>query len=155
MNKVWVFIVCVLIPLATGWISSAFTRSSVNTWYAEINKASFNPPGWVFGPAWTILYLLMGISLYLVWITSGSSLWKWGIGIFVAQLVLNFLWSIFFFGMHAPLLAFVDIILLWIAILANIILFWQINPTAAYLLIPYILWVSFASVLNLFVVILN
>ncbi|MFA6460641.1 MAG: TspO/MBR family protein [Candidatus Woesearchaeota archaeon] len=155
MNKIWVFLICVLIPLAIGWISSAFTRSSVSTWYTEINKASFNPPGWVFGPAWTILYVLMGISLYLVWTTSGSSLWKWGIGIFIVQLILNFLWSIFFFGMHAPILAFMDIILLWIAILANIILFWQINPTAAYLLIPYILWVSFASVLNLFIVLLN
>jgi len=155
MNKILVFLICVLIPLAIGWISSTFTMGSVDSWYKTINKASFNPPGWVFGPAWTILYILMGISLYLVWTTSGSSLWKGGIGIFIVQLVLNFLWSIFFFGMHAPLLAFIDILLLWITILANILLFWQINPTAAYLLVPYILWVSFASVLNLFIVLLN
>jgi len=155
MNKVLVFIVCVLIPLAVGWISSFFTRSSVSDWYITINKASFNPPGWVFGPTWTVLYILMGISLYLVWTNQRSSWFKWGIAIFAVQLVLNFLWSIFFFGMQAPLLAFIDIVLLWLAILANIIIFWQINPISAYLLIPYILWVTFASVLNIFIVILN
>ena len=155
MNKTLLLIICIIIPLAVGGISSLFTFSSVNDWYLGINKPSFNPPNWIFGPVWNTLFVLMGISLYLAWTTTGSPLWKLGIIIFGAQLALNFLWSMLFFGLHSPLLAFIDIVLLWIAILANIILFWQINPYSAYLLIPYLLWVSFASVLNLFIVLLN
>ena len=155
MNKVWVLLICVLIPLAVGWISSLFTMNSVNTWYKTIHKPAFNPPDWVFGPVWTILFILMGVALYLVWTHPESVSWKWGIVIFGVQLFLNFLWTTLFFGIHSPLLAMIDIVLLWLAILVNIILFWQINPLSAYLLIPYILWVSFASVLNLFIVILN
>lgn len=140
-------IISIAVPQAVAVIGSLFTRSSVSGWYSKLNKPSFNPPGWIFGPVWTILYLLMGISLYLVW-TSGKKGIKAAIIIFAVQLSLNLLWSILFFGMQKPFAAFIEIILLWIAILVTIIVFYKISPIAAYLLIPYILWVSFAAVLN-------
>ena len=142
-------IISFVIVFLTGFLGSSSTTSQINSWYSTIQKAPFNPPNWVFGPAWTILYILMAISLYLVWQKGKFPL------IFIIQLFLNFLWSYIFFGLHLPLLAFIDIILLWIFILLTIINFTAINKTAAYLLYPYLGWVSFASILNLFVVLLN
>ena len=140
-------IISIIAPLGAGFIGSFFTTPSIGSWYSKLNKPSFNPPNWVFGPVWTILYIMMGISFYLVW-TSGKKNIKTAIIIFAVQLALNLLWSILFFGMHNPMLAFIEIALLWISILATIILFYRISPLAAYLLIPYLLWVSFASALN-------
>jgi tryptophan-rich sensory protein len=146
-------IVSIAIPLIAGFIGSIFTTKSIPNWYATIQKPSFNPPNWIFGPVWTTLFILMGIALYLVW-TSGkannAALWIFGI-----QLALNVLWSIIFFGLHSPLWAFVDIIALWLAILATIISFFSVSPPAAYLLVPYILWVSFATILNWKIMVLN
>lgn len=149
-------LVSIIVCQLAGAIGSIFTFEAIPSWYAQINKASFNPPNWLFGPVWTILYLLMGISLYLVWQAAeknkkaNSAMLLFGI-----QLALNTLWSIIFFGLKAPWLAFAEIIVLWVAILATIIKFYQISKKAAWLLVPYLLWVSFASILNLFAALLN
>jgi tryptophan-rich sensory protein len=155
MKKIkWLtLIICIVLPNLAGLIGSVFTSSSVSTWYTTLVKPSFNPPGWVFGPVWTTLYILMGISLYLIWTNkkrTNIALWMYGI-----QLVLNALWSFLFFGLRNPLAAFIEIIILWIAIVATIIYFYKISKPAAYLLIPYILWVSFAAVLNYSLFVLN
>jgi tryptophan-rich sensory protein len=139
-----------------GIAGSVFTASSVAIWYNTLNKPLFSPPNWIFGPVWAVLYLLMGVSLYLVWSKGfGSKKGKAALNFFIAQLFLNFLWSILFFGFHSPILALVDIAALWIMILLTIVKFLPISKTAAYLLIPYLLWVSFASLLNLSILMLN
>lgn len=139
--------------LGAGIIGSFFTISSPPagglTWYATLNKPSFSPPNWIFGPVWTILYILMGISLYLVWTKKKVPT------IFWIQLILNTVWSIIFFGMRNPTLALVDIAALWISIFLTIKSFYKINKLAGNLLIPYLIWVSFASILNLSIVLLN
>lgn len=149
-----ILIFAILIPLAAGAVGSAFTTSEINTWYQILNKPVFNPPNWIFAPVWTTLYILMGISFYLILVSKANNK-TLAIKVFLAQLLLNLLWSILFFGLHNPLLAFVEILILWGAILYTIITFYKISKPATYLLIPYILWVSFAAVLNLFVVFLN
>ena len=147
-------IVSVGIPLLVGFLGSLFTTPSIKTWYAGINKPAFNPPNWIFGPVWTILFILMGIALYLVWTKKK----KGKIGayfLFGTQLFFNLLWSYLFFKIHSPILALVDIVVLWYLILQIIIAFKKINKTAGNLLIPYLLWISFASILNFFVWKLN
>lgn len=137
-------------------MGSLFTVSSVSTWYQTLVRPALNPPSWVFGPVWIALYFLMGIALYLVWQKGlKRKEVKVAMAVFGVQLVLNSVWSIVFFGMQNPGLAFVDIILLWISILLSIILFYKISKPASYLLIPYILWVSFASYLNYAIWIIN
>ncbi len=142
-------IASLIIPQLAGGIGALFTGSSVSTWYAGLNKPSFNPPGWVFGPVWTILYLMMGVALYQVWRNGlGDKNTKIAVTLFGVQMVLNLLWSILFFGMQNPLAGLVDIALLWAFILATMIAFYRISKPAGLLLLPYFLWVSFASVLN-------
>jgi tryptophan-rich sensory protein len=148
--KNWLkLIISILIVWIVGGLGSIFTASSVNTWFSTLNKPVFNPPSWVFGPVWTILYIMIGISLFLVWKSNIKLKFKktayW---IFAVQILLNGFWSVAFFGMQNPALAFLVIVLLWISIILNIIYFYRISKTSAYLLIPYWLWVSFASVLN-------
>jgi translocator protein len=152
MKKIYKLIISIIIPFIASAIGSFFTVSSVSTWYLTLVKPSFNPPSWVFGPVWTLLYLLMGISLYLVWTNNYH---KKALTFFGIQLTLNALWSILFFGLQNPLAAFIEIIFLWTSILITIIYFYKINKSSAYLLIPYILWVSFAAILNLAIVLLN
>ncbi|MBI2018800.1 tryptophan-rich sensory protein [Candidatus Daviesbacteria bacterium] len=135
--------------LGAGIMGSFFTVSAIPTWYQTLNKPIFSPPNWVFGPVWTILYILMGISLYLVWTKKKVPTVFW------IQLILNAVWSVIFFGMRNPALALVDIIALWIAIVLTIKALYKINKLAGNLLIPYLLWVSFATVLNLAIIILN
>jgi tryptophan-rich sensory protein len=156
MNKSLMIIASILVCLIAGLIGMIFTSSAIPTWYAGLEKPSFNPPNWIFGPVWTTLYILMGISLYLVW-SKGieKKEVQQGMLFFGIQLFINALWSIIFFGLHQPLIAFIEIIIMWIMILITIIKFYNISKPAAYLLIPYILWVSFASVLNLFITMLN
>lgn len=149
------YLISILICQSAGLIGSFSTMSSVKGWYQTINKASFNPPSWVFAPAWTTLFTLMGIAAAIIWLSEKNEARKKALTVFGVQLVLNTLWSIIFFGMKNPALAFVEIIFLWLAILYTIILFRKINRKASCLLIPYILWVSFASVLTLSVAILN
>jgi len=149
-------IAAVLIASAAGLIGSIFTSSSVSTWYTTLTKPWFNPPGWVFGPVWTVLYVLMGISAYLVWIKGfDNKEVKIALGVFGVQLVLNAVWSFLFFGLQSPFYALIEIGVLWIAITATMFVFYRINKTAMYLLIPYIVWVSFAAVLNYSIWILN
>ena len=146
----------VIICLAAGLIGSIFTIPSIPTWFAGLNKPPFSPPNWIFSPVWTTLFILMGISAWLVWEKGISNKEvRSAIMIFAAQLALNMLWSILFFGFKSPLLAFVEIIVLWVLILATILSFYKISKPAAWLLIPYILWVSFASVLNLSIWLIN
>lgn len=147
MSKIWKFVISIVVSLSAGAIGGIFTSSAIPTWYATLTKPSFNPPNWLFGPAWTVLYILMGIALYLVW-TSDKEKKKITYIVFFIQLVLNALWSIVFFGAHQTGWAFFEIVLLWLAILATIIAFYRISKPAAYLLIPYILWVTFAAILN-------
>ena len=139
-----------------GLIGSFFTVNSISNWYTTLTKPSFNPPNYIFGPVWTFLYILMGIALGKIWSSdiSGKEKNK-AIIVFGSQLVVNGIWSIFFFGMQNPLLAFSDIIILIILIVCTIKLFKPINRMAAWLLYPYLAWVSFATVLNLSIIILN
>ena len=142
----------IIICQLAGAIGSIFTLRSVSTWYLELIKPSFNPPNWIFAPVWTTLFLLMGISLYLIWSSKDNKLsLRW----FVIHLLLNVAWSALFFGLRLPLLALIEIILLWIAIFFTIKESYIISRISAYLLIPYLLWVSFASILNLAIVLLN
>jgi translocator protein len=155
MKKTYKLIISLLIPQAAGGIGSFFTVGSVKDWYPTLEKPALNPPSWVFGPVWTALFLLMGYALYLVWTDkSGKSkrLAFWAFGI---QMVLNAFWSIIFFGLHSPGGALLEMIFLWLAILATIIVFAKISRPAAWLLVPYILWVSFAGYLNYLIWTLN
>ena len=150
------FLIAVVGCELVGVISTPFTLSAIPTWYQTLQKPSFSPPNWVFGPVWTALYFLMGVSAYLIWIKGFKKKnVKNALGFFIGQLTLNFLWSILFFGLHSPLLGLIDIIILWLLIITSIFKFYSISKTAAYLLIPYFLWVSFATILNLVLVILN
>ncbi len=142
-------IISILIPVLVGAISGYFTSSGVNGWFALANKPWFNPPGWIFAPVWTTLYVLMGIALFLVWKSEPTNfIKKTAIALFSFQLLLNFFWSFIFFKLQQPGWAFAEIILMWVMILLTILWFGKINSAAAWLLVPYICWVSFASVLN-------
>jgi translocator protein len=163
-------IVSVLVCETAGLVGSIFMLSASSPqavsgldWYAGLVKPTLNPPSWVFGPVWTALYALMGVSLFLVWKQHSNILqnvrmlrvWTWGIAAFFIQLFLNAIWSIIFFGLHNPGWALVDIAALWLAIVWTIIVFYKISKPAAYLLAPYLLWVSFASYLNYTIWVLN
>lgn len=149
-------ILAITVPLAVGGLSGFATARGVASWYPTLAKPSFNPPAWVFGPTWTVLYILMGVALFLVWRqgldTQGVRLALIAFGV---QLMLNALWSIIFFRMQSPGWAFAEIILLWIAIIATLWAFWRVMPAAGWLLVPYLAWVSFAGVLNGSIWILN
>jgi len=148
--------ICLTITLVTGFVGSIFTSQEISGWYTSIRKPLWNPPNAIFGPVWTILYILMGISLFLVWKSRHTS-GKKNIAylLFAVQLLLNFLWSFIFFRLHRIDLALLEILMLWISILGTIIAFSQLSKTAAWLLVPYISWVSFASFLNYHIWILN
>lgn len=153
----WLKIVLsILICNAVGIISSSVTFDAIPTWYADLNKPSFNPPNWIFGPAWTILYTLMGISAAGIW---ESGIYKKKVKLalyaFGVQLALNGIWSFLFFGFKSPLIAFIEILFLIFAILITMNRFKEIKPWTAWLLLPYLLWVAFASLLNLAIYILN
>lgn len=146
----------VFICLLVGFIGSFATQSSVNTWYDTLQKPFFTPPDWLFAPVWTFLYIIMGISLFFVWKEGiEKKIVRRGIVIFAIQLLLNLLWSIIFFGMRSIIGGAFEISILWILILTNIIIFFRISKIAGYLLIPYFLWISFASILNFSLYFLN
>ena len=178
-NKIIKLAVSIIICQGAGIAGSFFTASAIPIWYAALAKPFFVPPSWLFAPAWTILFLLMGISLYLVWekkfkvrATEGQEIprawnpisqklfsgsWKEEniIAIFALQLALNILWSVIFFGLKLPAVAFAEILMLWFAILYTIVNFYRVSKPAAYLLIPYIAWVTFAAILNFSIARLN
>lgn len=179
-NKIIKLVVSVLICQGAGIVGSFFTAPAIKTWYASLIKPSFNPPNWVFAPVWITLFLLMGVSLYLVWTKNwkidvaedqqqpgkfwnsfSEKLWvgEWkeenAKAIFILQLVLNILWSVLFFGLGMFSVAFVEILMLWVTILYTIVNFYRISKTAAFLLFPYIVWVTLAAVLNFSIFWLN
>ena len=144
-----------MLPFAAGGIGTYFTFPAIGSWYTTLNKPLFSPPNYVFGPVWTVLYLLMGLSLYMVWNSKHSKNKETAIKLFLLQIVLNASWSVVFFGLKNPTLAFINIIALWIGIALTIRAFFKVSRHAAYLLYPYIAWVSIAAVLNLAIVFLN
>jgi tryptophan-rich sensory protein len=148
--QVFKFIVALVVCFGASGLGVLFmVQDSVNTWYAQLQKPGFTPPDWIFGPAWTILYLLMAISVFLIW-NKGLDYpkVKQSIGLFLIQLALNAAWTPLFFGFHLILPAFIEIIILWLAILATMLAFKRISLHASILLIPYLIWVGFATVLN-------
>ncbi|AMR31955.1 TspO protein [Mucilaginibacter sp. PAMC 26640] len=148
--------ISVAITLAIGVIASLFTRPEIKTWYITLQKPSFTPPNWLFPVAWTTLYILIAIAAYLVWKhRDQSGVYKTTVGIYVLQLALNFSWSIVFFGMHQILGGLIIIILLLVFIILNIAWFSRFNKLAAWLLVPYLIWVSYASLLNFSIYMLN
>jgi len=155
MKKILTLLVSIITCQLVGAIGSIFTFSAIPNWYSTINKPFFNPPNWLFGPVWTLLYLFMGIALYLILNTKKTAKRKTALIIFFTQLGLNTLWSIIFFGLQSPGLAFVEIIFLLIFIVFSILKFLPISKKAAYLLVPYLIWVSFASILNFSIFLLN
>lgn len=148
-------IISLVICQLAGIIGSIFTAKSVSTWYLTLNKPSFNPPNWLFGPVWISLYFLMGVALFLIWSLDRARDKRKALILFIAQLIFNALWSIAFFGLKSPLFGLIVIIVLWVLILLTIIKFFKISKPAAWLLIPYILWTSFAAILNLSIFLLN
>jgi translocator protein len=149
MSNVVKLFVSIVIPVAVGATAGLFTATGVDSWYQTINKPSWNPPSWIFAPVWTSLYVMMGIAFYLVWKSDNSEvLKKTAISLFAVQLILNFFWSFIFFNQQQPGWALVEIIAMWIFILLTIFAFAQVSKPAAWLLVPYISWVSFATVLN-------
>lgn len=145
----------VFICFLPGIIGGFFTANNLYPWFSLLTKPSFSPPSWIFAPVWTVLYTLMGISLFLILCASNSKNKTQGVLFFAVQLVLNCLWSVVFFGLHRILLAFIVIIALLLFIILSILRFYKVSKPAAYILIPYLLWVSFASVLNFSLYFLN
>ena len=150
MNKITRILVVVVTCLAIGYFSGMVTRSAITTWYPTLVKPSFNPPNWIFAPFWSMLYIMMGVAAGLVWnrIDHEKEAVKNALIFFAVQLGLNALWSYLFFGLKNPMLAGVEIVILWLMIYETYTKFVKINKTAGYLLVPYLLWVSFAAVLN-------
>jgi tryptophan-rich sensory protein len=156
ISNTFKLIIAVAVSELAGVIGSAFTAPSVAGWYPTLAKPDLNPPAWVFGPVWTTLFALMGIAAFLVWKRGLDRRdVKIALGIFVGQLALNTLWSIIFFGLRSPGGALIEIVFLWFAILATVIAFHKFSRPAAWLLVPYLLWVSFAGYLNYSIWILN
>lgn len=155
-HNFFALIVAIGIAQFAGIIGSVFTMSEIPAWYATLARPELSPPSWVFGPVWTTLYTLMGIAAYIVWRHGTArppvrlALILWGI-----QLLYNTAWSIIFFGLHAPGAAFVEILFLWVTIAATIYFFARVSRLAAWLLAPYLLWVSFAAYLNYGIMVLN
>lgn len=136
------------------WIALAFAAALIGSlfspgdWYGSLRKPSWNPPSWIFGPVWTALYAMMAIAAWLVWKRGGFSVQRLPLTLYLIQLTFNALWSPLFFGLKNPGLAFLDIVLLWITLLATLLAFWKARPVAGILLVPYLAWVTFAGALN-------
>jgi tryptophan-rich sensory protein len=137
-----------------GWLGLCFLASagaivvSTGGWYASLQKPSWNPPPWIFGPVWTLLYIMMAVAAWMIWRAGGWRAQGRALGFFLLQWLLNALWTPLFFGLHRPLLAFAEIMALWLALLITTILFWRVRKIAGFLLLPYLAWVSFAAFLN-------
>jgi tryptophan-rich sensory protein len=141
-------VVIVLVCFVAAGVGVLAMKRGLVEWYPSLAKPSWTPPNWVFGPVWTFLYLTMGVAAWLVWRRAGWAAAAIPLTLFAAQLALNALWTPLFFGLHRPDLAFADIVVLWLAIVAATVAFWRVTPSAAILMLPYLAWVSFASALN-------
>lgn len=149
LSNSWKFIIAIFICQAVGIVSGLLTQSETATWFMTLQKPSWNPPAYLFAPVWTVLYLLMGISLAIIWKSNAPETQKLRAELtFALQLFLNFMWSILFFKCHSPLLGLIDIFLMLIVILMTIGRFARISKLAAWLLVPYLAWVCFATALN-------
>jgi len=156
IRDIWKLVVSIIACLAAGAIGSIFTRQAIPTWYATLEKPAFNPPNWLFAPVWTLLYLLMGVAAFLVWRKGLENRQvRIALIVFLVQLVLNALWSVAFFGLESPLFGVVVIAALWVAILFTVLKFYRISLAASVLMWPYLLWVTFAAVLNVSIWLLN
>jgi len=155
-NRQWLALaVCLLICFAVAGVGGALTSMGLGPWYDSLKKPPWNPPAWVFVPVWTVLYGLMAVAAWLVWRRRDVRPAKQALRLFAVQLALNLGWSALFFGMRGPAWAFFEILLLWTAIAATVVLFWRVRPLAGMLLVPYLLWVGFAALLNGTIVTLN
>ena len=154
-NKIFGGLLAVAICELIGVAGAVFTTPAIAGWYAGLVKAPLNPPNWIFGPVWSTLFALMGVSAYLVWRRRKELPVVWALAFFALQLALNVLWSYLFFGLHAPAFAAIEIIALWLSILWTAIEFAKISRLSAALLAPYLLWVAFAVYLNYSIVLLN
>jgi benzodiazapine receptor len=155
-RDIWKLVVSIIACLAAGAIGSIFTSQAIPTWYATLEKPVFNPPNWVFMPVWTLLYIMMGVAAFLVWRKGlENKQVRIALIIFLVQLVLNALWSVAFFGLQSPAYGLVVIAALWVAILVTVLRFYRISLTASVLMWPYLLWVTFAAVLNSSIWLLN
>lgn len=155
MKKIALFIYSLFIVNLAGFVGSIFTIQKISTWYSTLEKPLFTPPNWIFGPIWSTLYLLMSISLFLVLTSKKSKNKNFGLRLFYFQLILNALWSIVFFGTENISLGFIIILFLWGSIFLTIKVFYRFNRSAGNLLLPYIVWVTIATLLNLGVLLLN
>ena len=155
INDIVKLAVSIILCQLAGFLGSFFATPAIPTWYQTLHKPFFTPPNWIFGPTWISLFLLMGISLFLVWRRQDHPKVKTALIFFFVLLIINILWSVAFFGLRSPLLGLIDIVLLWITILFAIWNFFKVSKFAGILLIPYLLWVSFATVLNFSLWILN
>ena len=156
LPDIWRLIISLFVCQLAGITGSIFTTPVIATWYATLKKPPFSPPNWLFGPVWIALYVLMGISLFLVWRKgSDTQFVRNGLILFGIQLFFNVLWSVAFFGLRSPISGLVVIVILWITILLTILQFSKVSELATALLIPYIVWVSFAAILNLSLFLLN
>lgn len=156
IRDIWKLVVSIIACLAAGAIGSIFTRSAIPTWYATLEKPAFNPPNWLFAPVWTLLYIMMGVAAFLVWRKGLENRQvRIALIVFLVQLVLNALWSVVFFGLESPLFGVVVIAALWVAILFTVLKFHRISLAASVLMWPYLLWVTFAAVLNVSIWLLN
>jgi benzodiazapine receptor len=150
------FAISLLITLSIGGVASFVTRPEIKEWYLALNKPSFTPPNWLFPVAWTTLYILIAISAYMVWkLRDGSPTYKTAVGIYIVQLALNFSWSIVFFGMHQIFGGLIIIVSLLVTIILNISWFNRFSKMAAWLLVPYLLWVGYAALLNICISVFN
>ncbi len=148
LRSIFKFLTSLFVPLALGYIAGQYTSEAVPGWFAALNKPSFNPPGWVFGPVWTLLYILMGLSFFYIWIMPRTKERTVAKIIYLIQLALNFAWSFLFFYYQNIALALIDIIVLDVVVVIMLLKFYRLKPIAAYLNIPYLLWILFATALN-------
>ena len=156
IKDIWKLVVSIIACLAAGAVGSIFTREAIPTWYATLEKPAFNPPNWLFAPVWTLLYILMGLAAFLVWRRGLENRQvRIALIVFLVQLVLNALWSVAFFGLESPLYGLIVISVLWVAILVTVIKFYKVSAVASILMWPYLLWVTFAAVLNSSIWLLN
>ncbi len=155
IKTILIYVVCIGASLLAGIVGSLFTLDQIPGWYAQLVKPSWNPPSWVFGPVWNTLYVLMGIAAARVWTSSKKPTRFAALWLFFAHLVVNALWSVVFFGLHEIALALAIIILMWVLILITVVWFKRYSRAASWLLVPYLLWVSYAFTLNLGILVLN
>jgi translocator protein len=156
LSLTWRIIIATAVTMALGALGGTVTRDAMPIWYDSLNKPAFQPPNWIFGPVWTVLYAMMGIAAGIVWGAKQARFRKGqALGAYSVQLGLNIAWSLIFFGFRSPKIALVEMVILWIAIVVTLQLFYKINKAAGLLLVPYLLWVTFAAVLNAAIVALN